>query len=367
MLLIACGYTEELPFVRGSAKQGLHAFELADDGSLVRMAVEHPPLTNPTYATSTSDGTQLYVVQETYDKPSTVQCFGVHRSAGTLRLEPRGAAVSTGGSAGCFLTLDAAEAHLLVANYLSGSVACIRRDAADGTLAPGHAAFVQLTGGSGVNAARQEGPHAHHALLDPANRFAYVADLGNDAVQQFAYGAEVGSLTPLSPPSVALPPGSGPRHMVWHPRLPVAYCVNELHSTVVALHQDPSSGQLAVQGTPSSTLPAGHPTGDGDSTCAALRISADGALLYCSNRGHDTVAVLTLHPDTGAIAPGPASLSPTGGRTPRDFILLPEAGLAVAANQDSGEVAVLELRDGAVGRKLASAGAGTPACVLLTA
>ena len=43
---------------------------------------------------------------------------------------------------------------------------------------------IQHTGNS-VDPARQEGPHAHSINLDPANRFAFVADLGLDKVMVY--------------------------------------------------------------------------------------------------------------------------------------------------------------------------------------
>ena len=33
-------------------------------------------------------------------------------------------------------------------------------------------------------------------------------------------------------------PGAGPRHMVFHPTLPVVYVINEMHSTVSVYNYD---------------------------------------------------------------------------------------------------------------------------------
>ena len=50
-----------------------------------------------------------------------------------------------------------------------------------------------------------------------------MCDLGTDEVRQYSITA--GLLEPLTPAAVAMPPGSGPRHMCWHPSLPMAYVV----------------------------------------------------------------------------------------------------------------------------------------------
>ena len=71
--------------------------------------------------------------------------------------------------------------------------------------------------GSSVDQQRQKGPHAHSINLDPANRFAFAADLGLDKVLVYKFDPAQGTLTandpagadvaqyspPQSPPTVA--------------------------------------------------------------------------------------------------------------------------------------------------------------------
>ena len=67
----------------------------------------------------------------------------------------------------------------------------------------------------------------------------------------------------------------------------------------------------------------------GANTAAAIVISNDGRFLYCSNRGHDSVAVFSVDTVHGRLTP--LSWTPSGGRTPRFITLeLSESMLYVA-------------------------------------
>lgn len=75
---------------------------------------------------------------------------------------------------------------------------------------------------------RQDGPHAHCNVFHPSYNWVFVPDLGDNVIHQ--YGYKEGCLTHQG--HVALPPGEGPRHFVFHPTLPVAYSGCELLSRV---------------------------------------------------------------------------------------------------------------------------------------
>lgn len=75
---------------------------------------------------------------------------------------------------------------------------------------------------------RQDGPHAHCNVFHPSYRWVFVPDLGDNAIHQYGYSK--GRLSHEC--HVALPPGEGPRHFVFHPTLPVAYSGCELLSRV---------------------------------------------------------------------------------------------------------------------------------------
>jgi 6-phosphogluconolactonase len=205
----------------------------------------------------------------------------------------------------------------------------------DGRLRP--ASSVVQVHGHGVNRERQEGPHAHSINLDPASRFAFVCDLGLDKVFSYRFDSAAGKLTPNDPPAVDLPPGSGPRHMAFHPSARFAYVINEMASTITAFWYDAETGVLSRAQT-LSTLPAGF---KGTNTCAEVAVHPNGKFVYGSNRGHDSIAIFSVDPVTGRLTA--AGHEPTQGKTPRGFGIDPTGAYLLAANQDSNTVVVFRI------------------------
>jgi len=153
---------------------------------------------------------------------------------------------------------------------------------------------------------------AHAVLLDPGNRFALVPHTGPNAIFQFAFNGKTGELTPARP--LATPQNTGPRHIVFHPRLDIAYVSNEQGGSVTAYRFDRTSGSLAALQT-LSTLPTGF---SDRNACAEIKIHPTGQFLYVSNRGHDSIARFQVDGGSGKLtALGQTSTE----KTPRSFDL----------------------------------------------
>jgi 6-phosphogluconolactonase len=290
---------------------------------------------NPSFLALNPDGRTLYAVNEVGSfggaRTGAVSAFAVDSSTGML--SPLGQQAS-GGADPCHLTVDGRGRNVLVANYGGGSVAVLPVGP-DGRLLP--ASAVRQQEGSGPDRARQEGPHAHAIVLDGAERFALAADLGADRIFVYRFDPARGSLEPADAPPVRLEPGSGPRHLAWHPSGRWVYVINELSSTVTAFRYDPDRGALAsFQAL--TTLPGGY---SGKNKAAEVVVSPDGRFLYCSNRGDDSIAVFRIDPTSGALAS--AGHVPSGGRTPRNFAIDPSGRWLLAANQDSDSVVAFRL------------------------
>lgn len=262
---------------------------------------------------------------------------------------------SSAGSGPCHVLVDAAGRNILVANYGGGSVTVLPIEP-DGHLGD-QTAFIQDTGKS-VNPGRQEGPHAHCMVLDAANRFAFACDLGLDKILIYRFDSEHGTLTPNEPPFVALKPGSGPRHMVFHPNGREAYVISELKSTITRFTYNARRGVLTEEQT-ISTLPNDFKSRNYP---AEIAVHPSGKFLYGSNRGHDSIAIFSIDSVTGALTS--IGYEPTRGKTPRNFAIDPSGEYLVAANQDSNNLAVFRI-DPATGRLkfVATADVPAPACV----
>ncbi|MEJ0082682.1 MAG: beta-propeller fold lactonase family protein [Puia sp.] len=145
-------------------------------------------------------------------------------------------------AAPCYVSEDKTGKWVFVANYCSGSLAALPVNS-DGSLAPAMQVIQQF--GKGPDTARQEAAHVHSAIFSPDERFLLEANLGTD--QEHVYIFHPNEMIPLAEPfdSVAtLQPGSGPRHIAFHPKKSNVYILSELSGTVDAFHFDSTSGKM---------------------------------------------------------------------------------------------------------------------------
>lgn len=264
-------------------------------------------------------GPVLHAVSET--EAGAVAAFDVTGPAP----RPLGAPVPVDGAGPTHLAL--AAGHLLTANYTSGSVTALPL-AEDGTARP--ATAVLRHEGSGPVADRQSRPHAHQVLPDPSGRWVVSVDLGTDSVRICALDPATGKLTLHG--ETTLRPGTGPRHLAFHPAGTHAYVLNELEPTLTVCRWDAAKGVLEPLGeTP--VVPEGT---TGPSYPSEVVVAPDGRFLWAAVRGDDTLAVLALGTD-GAEA-GLVATVPCGGTWPRDLTLDPSGRRLYAANERSGDV-----------------------------
>ena len=323
-LLYIGTYTESIYLVRMDRRSG----ELLQVGAVKAGA-------NPSFLSIHPNGRVLYAVNE-LDQAGAVRAFAIEKATGALtRLNEQ----PSGGGAPCYVSVEPSGRALLVANYAGGSVALLPLEP-NGALAPAH--VVQHTG-KGPTPERQESPHAHCILADPSNRFALAADLGADRVFVYRLDLDGKSLRHIEEGDAGLRPGAGPRHLAFHPTLPLVFVANELDSTVATLRFDSTRGALSLLDA-RSTVPAGW---TGTNYPADIHVAANGRALYVSNRGHNSIAVFSVAESTGALALD--QVVSTEGNWPRNFSLDPSGRWLLVANQRSDSVVVFE-RDPENGR-----------------
>ena len=275
------------------------------------------------------DGRHLYTCNS--GSPGGVSAYVIDPRTARLTLlnkEP------SGGGDASYISLDQTGRFVFVANYDGGNIACFAIES-DGSIGA-RTAFVQHTGHS-VNPTRQKHAYAHSIIVDPTNRFVLAADLGVDKLFVYRFDAKTGALTPNDPPSASVRPGSGARHVTFHPNGRWVYLISEMGCTVTAFNWDSASGALTEFQT-ISTLPADF---KGVSNCAEVLVHPNGKFLYGSNRGHDSIAVFAIDQTSGRLTP--VEWAATQGKTPRNFAFDPTAKWILCTNHNSNNAVVFRV------------------------
>lgn len=297
---------------------GLVALSRADGGEWRPGAAA--PIANASFVLTSARFGHHYAVDE------AAGTIGVYSAAGGWALV---AEAPTGGEAPCHMALSADERLLAVANYASGSVTLFTLDARG---LPARR-DVHDYEGSGPDRERQATPHAHWVGFAGSGEVIAV-DLGSDRIVVH----DVDARGTLAPPRLlyAAPPGSGPRHLAFHPTLPLAYLVSELVPELTVL----AAGRAGLTAT--ARLPLLDPAeASDDALGGAIALSQDARRLYVTTRNTDRLLTVALD-DAGT--PSLLARVPSGGRSPR--FVLPLGDEVLVAHEESGEVAVFDL-DGA--------------------
>ena len=341
--------------------EGIYLYRFNLSSGELKHVANTTGVVNPSFLALAPDRRYLYAVNEVEEyagkKSGAVSSFAVDQRTGALQLLNQQPSL---GGAPCYVTVDAGGRFVLVANYVGGNVAVFPVQS-DGSL--GQATDMKQDRGSSANHDRQEGPHAHLIALDPANRFAYSCDLGTDKIMIYRFDAHNGKLLPAAQPWVQVKPGTGPRHLAFHPGGKNVFVVNELNSTVTTFARDPEKGSLKELLT-LSTLPANFA---GTNSSADIHVSPSGRFLYCSNRGHDSIAIFAIDPRHGALtAIGHQS---TLGSWPRNFAVDPSGRFLLVANQKSDSIVVFRIdqRNGLLSSTGQVLEVPSPVCLKFTA
>jgi 6-phosphogluconolactonase len=241
-------------------------------------------------------------------------------------LLPVGQAQSSLGGAICHIAVSAENRTAIVSNYLGGVT--VHALGVDGAVAPAHQHICYA--GHGVNQIRQDKSHPHQAALTPDNSHVLVCDLGCDRVWVHGFdGKSLGDAVPIT-----VSPGSGPRHLVFHPTLPRFYLFGELDAKVRVFEGGGADWrEIDVQ----DTLPEGF---NGEPAGAGIRLHCSGKALFAANRNCDSIASFAI--DVQGDLERHATF-PCQGKTPRDIVLSPSGHWLLCVNQDSHQVIAFEL------------------------
>lgn len=320
--LLVSGYTRTLP------DKGIAVYDFNTQTGELKFHAVTGGIENPSYLAVSRNGKYVYAVSE--KNKGTVVAYRFNRLLGKLDSINQS---PVGGRGPCYVSTDDAATHVFIANYSDGSLSAIKLNK-DGSLDTTAIQTIQHSGSS-INKDNQSGPHVHSMVLSPDNNYVLCADLGIDRVYTYRFAAQSHSpLSEASPAYAEVTPGSGPRHIIFHPNGKYVYVVNELNGSVDAFNY--SDGKLQHKQT-ITMLPEGF---SGTIEAADIHISPDGKFLYASNREERNEIIIYSIGKEGMLRF--AGRQSVMGAAPRNFVIDPSGKYVLVANQNSNEVILFQ-------------------------
>jgi 6-phosphogluconolactonase len=279
---------------------------------------------NPSYLTLSKDQKIVYSVNEN-GAESTVSSFQFDSGSGKLtELNQQKAQ----GADPCYIIND--DKNVIVANYSGGNIAVFGKNT-NGSLT--ETKQVLQHKGKGIHP-RQESAHVHMVYFSPDKKYVLSSDLGTDAIYIYEYHPNAGNEVLKLKSKVAVPSGSGPRHLTFSKDGKFVYLLQELNGALSVFSF--VKGQLnKIQET---TILAKD--FKGNFTGADIHISPDGQFLYASNRGEaNTISIFKILKN-GQLQPQSVVFSL--GKGPRNFVIDPTGKFLLVAHQYSNDVVVFK-------------------------
>lgn len=189
----------------------------------------------------------------------------------------------------------------------------------------------------------ETGGQTHSARFHPGGRFLYALSVAGRRITRLPLDGGAAWTLDL--------PGLGPRHIAFSPRGGLAFVVHERPIRVSSLRVAEGTGTLELVGT----WPALAPGAVEKKELAAAEIAVSGRFVYASVRdfskdgGLNGLAVLGIDDASGALRW--IEFVPSGGVSPRGFVIDPSGSFLYVLNENPGTLNTFRI-DPASGRLL---------------
>ena len=321
-IIIACSFHEE-------NRSGLKLYEFDTSNKGFELLIQENLPFNPIYIALSQNRQFLYSACSNLRKSGFVSVHEIDLEKRTLTLINT---QNSGGLVPCYVSLDLNNRYLLVANYSSGSFRCFPIQDNGGL---GSSIQTVHHHGQSVHPERQTGAHIHCILTDPTNYFVYAADLGADQIVTYTFNSNTGGIKKIHDGVTSLPPGSGPRHLYFHPRQSWVYLITELSNRIHCYKLDDES--ILIETQQSNTIPESQKS---ESFAADIIIDPLGLFLYASNRGHDSISIFSISQIDGTL--NYLTTKSAGGKYPWSLDINSTGDFLIVANKHSNNMVLFQ-------------------------
>ena len=327
-------------YTQGSS-EGIYRYRFnSQTGQLDSKPLQVIQTHNPSWLTLSKDERHLFVVNENgpggKDPVGKVSSYAIDAKTHQLTLLNQ---VSSQGDEPTHSSLSPDQRFLFVSNYAvqpdPGGALAVIPVGKDGKLGE----VVQVSndhGASKVNPERQASSHVHSAIPTPDDKYVVTSDLGADKMLVFSYdGDRAKPLQPAKNPSVQLPAGSGPRHLLFSADGKHAWLTLEMVAQVAVFdYQDGVFTQTQLVDLKNKDTQ--QKVGAG-----GLHTSPDGKFLYVANRGEANQLLVFAVDAKGQLKE--VQRRSVEGLEPREFRFDPSGRFMLIANQKSNQIVTVKV------------------------
>ncbi len=338
LLLFAQTDKKEIIYVgtsAGSESKGIYVLEFDRASGELKIIQTISGKLNPNFIAIGPQGRFLFSVngQGLDQMPNwgSVTSYAINPKSGMLQMINEQPSYGKGP---CHISVYPGGSWLFISNYSEGVVSILPYTQ-EGKIGIS-SQRLQLVGSS-IDPKRQTGPHTHSAIPSDDGSFLYVSDLGIDKVLIYKFNNKRGTIIPAKQPWAEVTPGAGPRHFILHPNGEMAFLAEEISSTLNAFRLNSNDGSLTSYYRKSS-LPESFV---GKNKIADLHLNPRGTKLYVSNRGHNSIAIFDVNSENYKIKY--LKTVPSGGETPRNFMIEPSGNFAFVANRKSNNIVIFNI------------------------
>ena len=282
-------------------------------------------ITNPSYITISHNGKRLYSITD-----NGVQAYAIEKDGGLKEINKK----SINGMRGCYISTDYEDKYLFVAGYHDGKITALSLKA-DG-------AINKITDeiylkGMGSVAERSARAHIHCVKMTRDNKYLCATDIGMDHVKVYELNHKNGTLKLADIIRTDLE--SAPRHIKHSQDGNFSYVIHELNNTIgVYSYRDTDNGPEFERVQTISTVNSYHA---GDTAACAIKLSADGKYVYCSNAGDNSVGAFKRNTTTGELEK--IFVLPISGEYPKDIAIADNNKFVIALNNESSTITFFKM------------------------
>lgn len=300
-----------------SNDKGIRIYDVdIDNGRLVER--EEIAIKNSSYLTISHNQKYIYSITD-----FGVEAFEITEDLGLKMINM----ASINGMRGCYISTDYSDKYMFVAGYHDGKITVLSLND-DGSI--GAITDEVFHQGMGSISERTSRPHVRCVKMTRDNKYLCATDSGIDHVKIYKFDKENGKIKLVD--AVRCEQESGPKYIKFTKNGKFAYIINEINNSIVTYSYEDIDGRPEFEKIQKiSTLNDYHAP---DSAACAMKFSADGKYLFCSNAGDNSVGVFEINEKTGELKR--KFVLPISGDYPKDIAVFPDNKHLISLNHQSG-------------------------------